>query len=342
MAMSDDGKLDPDRMADKELQAAIDDPSNVIPLLPLKGNGGQKRKLRLVLFRDIDPAPRKVYVVNNTFGVGEVSCIFGAPGAGKSILAVDWGLHVAADMEWFGRKVRRGAVLYVAAERAKLVERRCAAFKKHYCLTDLPFVIVSGQIDLRSSRETVDEVMEWAKEVEAEFGLSVVLIVVDTVSRALNGGDENSPKDMGLLIANITALQEASTAHIGLVHHNPIGELRLRGHSSLLGALDTTISVEKVGDTRYAKIEKDNDGNEDGAFHFKLESVHLFTDEDGNETHAPVVKPLEGRPANPTGRRRLSDRDQLALNALADLCADGTPSPASWDLPRGVLTVSIE
>jgi len=42
------------------------------------------------------------------------STLYGEPGSGKSVLAGDIGLHVAAGMAWHDRKVRRSAVLCVA------------------------------------------------------------------------------------------------------------------------------------------------------------------------------------------------------------------------------------
>ena len=51
---------------------------------------------------------------------------------------------------------------------------------------------------------------------------------------------------MGALILNATRIQ-ATGAHIQWVHHVPVdGALRLRGHGSLTGALDTTMGVEKL------------------------------------------------------------------------------------------------
>jgi hypothetical protein len=42
-----------------------------------------------------------------------------------------------------------------------------------------------------------EHIAEIVRQVEEDTGEIVVLIVIDTLSRALCGGDENSPKDMG-------------------------------------------------------------------------------------------------------------------------------------------------
>ena len=62
--------------------------------------------------------------------------------------------HVAAGLPWFGRRVSQGAVLYIAAERAALVERRMAALRLHHGIADpAAGIIVAKTIDLRSNRK---------------------------------------------------------------------------------------------------------------------------------------------------------------------------------------------
>jgi RecA-family ATPase len=201
---------------------------------------------RFTLFAELEATSTKSWLVHNLLGDGDASVAYGKPGDGKSVLAEDLALHVAAGRPWHGRKVKQGAVVFVALERRKLVERRAIAFREKHGLHDLPFAIVGGVHDLRHP-STVATLVEIVKEVETETGQKVVLIVIDTISRALCGGDENSPKDMGAIVAATSLLQTKTAAHILWVHHVPLdGGDRLRGHGALLGAMDTTISVVKA------------------------------------------------------------------------------------------------
>src|SRR5262249_17047340 len=146
---------------------------------------------------------------------------------------------------WHGRPVRGGAVLYVALERRKLVERRAIAFREKHGLADLPFAIAGGVHDFRDPA-TVAHFVEVAKQLEQETGEHLVLMQIDTLSRALAGGDENSPKDMGAIVNATARLQEGTGAHVQWIHHMPMdGGERLRGHGALLGALDVTLHVDK-------------------------------------------------------------------------------------------------
>jgi hypothetical protein len=63
------------------------------------------------LFDDIEHEPRKKCLVNGLLGDGELSCTFGAPSAGKSLLVGDRNWHIADGRPWFDRRVERRAVL---------------------------------------------------------------------------------------------------------------------------------------------------------------------------------------------------------------------------------------
>ncbi len=304
------------------------------------------RGLAFKVFADIELSPRKSWLVAGMFGAGEMSCIYAGPGSGKSILATDMAAHVAAGWEWFSRRVQRSAVLYVAAERARLVERRLAAFRTYHKVDVLPLAVVSGCVDLRSSDAHAREIVDHAKQLREMYGLEVGLVVVDTVSRVLAGGDENSPKDMGALVGFLSQIQENTGAHVLLIHHTPQdGNARMRGHGALLGAVDTSIAIEKAGSSRTATVVKNNDGEDGACITFALESIILAIDpETGEQTTAPVVKPaIASGDIKQTQTTRLPPSAKIALRALHDAIDDhGEIPPASNYIPAGVKCVTLD
>jgi hypothetical protein len=304
----------------------------------------QDRKRRFVLYRELATSSTKAWLVKKLLGDCEVSAIYGQPGSGKSVLVEDMALHIAAGRPWHGRAVKQGAVAFIALERRQLVERRAIAFREYHGIADLPFAIIGGVYDFRDAR-TVAAILEIIRLVEAETREKVVLVVIDTIARALAGGDENSSKDMGALVAATAQLQEQTKASVLLVHHVPIDAAeRLRGHGSLLGAMDTTICVEKTEDLRLATVNKANDAEEGQRIAFTLESVTIGQDADGVETTAPVV--IEADPATaPTHKssRKLSARQTMAMTALAEtVLSGGKPAPADFELPQGIKVVAQE
>jgi hypothetical protein len=238
---------------------------------------------------------------------------------------------------WFGHHVKGGGVLYVAAERAALVERRFAAFRLHHGLPHLPLGIISGTVDLRSSSACATEIVELA----AGLPDAARLIVIDTVSRALAGGDENAPRDMGQFLRNVELLQ-STLAHVLLLHHIPAdGAQRPRGHGSLLGACDTTFRIDQSGSVRIISIDKSNDAAEGGRVPFTLKSVELHREENV-VTVAPVVVRFDGPAPIPERKRKLSNKQALALEALHCLCIEqGQKLPSSYGLPPNLQAVQV-
>jgi RecA-family ATPase len=135
---------------------------------------------------------------------GALSVFYGDSNAGKTFVALDAVFAVATGQAWNGRRTKQGLVIYVAAEGGKKIRRRLAALAKRYeetCGDAAPtplFAIIRYPIDLRSSDADLDELLANIKEAERATGHLCVWVVVDTLSRAMAGGDENSSVDMGL------------------------------------------------------------------------------------------------------------------------------------------------
>jgi AAA domain len=163
----------------------------------------------------------------------------------------------------------------------------------------------------------------------------------------LAGGDENAPRDMGALVANLAHVQEATGAHVLVIHHVPQGQLRLRGHGSLLGSMDTTVSLEKSSTGSVtATIDKNNDGPEGQTFAFRLKAIELYRDlEIGDVITAPVVIPTEDVPQRMGSRRKpLSAKSERARRALAGLACGtlGSGPPDEWGLPAAINIVPTD
>ena len=170
----------------------------------------------------------------------------------------------------------------------------------------------------------------------------MVLIVIDTISRALCGGDENSSKDMGAIVYATSVLQERTGAHIQWLHHVPLdGGERMRGHGALLGALDTTVHVAKADTVRTATVVKANDAEEGAQIAFTLESVVIARDHDQQETTAPLVVSCEYAPRQAAKSGKLPKAAQTALRALTEAILEQGSILASTHIPPATKVVSV-
>jgi RecA-family ATPase len=164
-------------------------------------------------------------LIEDLLDEGAMSVIYGDSGSGKTFVALDMGFHVGAGLDWNGKKVTRGLVVYVAAEGGRRIKRRIAALKKRYReefgehAVEPLFALVRYQIDLRSSDADLNSLVALVRDAEKETGEKCVWLIVDTLSRAMAGGDENSPVDMGRIVASADRFRAETAAHFTYVHH---------------------------------------------------------------------------------------------------------------------------
>jgi hypothetical protein len=312
------------------------------------GNGNARENagpFPFTMAKDITLEPKE-FLIDGFLGRDEVSAWYGPPDAGKSTVLIHAACCVAAGLEFCGQRVRQGPVLYVAAERGAIARRRIKAWCKEHGLEDIPLAVVDQAIDLRTSKIDVERIIATARELETVCGQRVVWIIFDTLNRILAGGDENSSKDMGAVIASIDHIHRATRAHISFIHHVPVDRVdRMRGHGSALGAMDTTVRVIKQHGIVQIETDVAKDLVDKPCFTFTFKSVVLLTDRETKvETTAPVMVEIkgDGKPM-PRPHAKLPKAAKIALRALREAIDElGQVPPASNHIPANLRVVSFD
>jgi hypothetical protein len=252
------------------------------------------------------------------------------------------GLCLAAGSDFFGRRVRRVGVVYVAAEAGRGIANRIAAAKHEIEFPEtMPFAAITSPLDLCSDTADLEKLIAAIRN--ADIGLPVELLVIDTLSRVMAGANENAPDDMGALVRNIDRIRADSGAAVVLVHHSGKDMARgARGHSLLRAACDTEIEVSRDDASKIstARVTKQRDYATDGSFSFTLRQIELGIDADGDAITACVVEEAEVQ--NKTAKSaRLSPAQGRALQLLATAIDEaGEVPPASNYIPSGVRCVT--
>lgn len=252
-----------------------------------------------------------------------LAVIYGQPGSGKSFMALDMVAAIARGVTWHGRRVRKGRVVYVAAEGAGGFASRMKAYALAHTLEELDIGVIADTPNFYAATDNkaiAERVREWE-------GADV--IVIDTLSASSAGADENTGKDMNLIVGRMNKLQAATGALVVLVHHSGKDESKgARGWSGLKAAVDVEIEVSRPDDGepgRVARITKQKDGESGAAFGFELEMVELGFDEDGDPIRSCVVKTTDQIPtkrAKTAGvaaeRRPRGQWKQMALHLVKE------------------------
>ncbi len=233
-------------------------------------------------------------LIKGVIPAGAFALVFGPPGSGKSFLAADLAAHVAAGLDWRGHRVRGGPATYVAAEAGGAILGRFIAAREHVLPESFegtwPLAVMTRGPDLLNMVQ-VEALIEELAAIAGAAGAPLGLVVVDTLSRSIQGADENSSEAMSLVVGAVDRLREATGAAVMLVHHSGKDSTRgARGHSSLLAACDVAISV----DEKVATVVKSRDGRTGDVYAFDLRQVELGRDADGDAVTTCIVEHVEG------------------------------------------------
>jgi len=282
--------------------------------------------LPFTLFADVEPALDVGDFVEGLLTTSSLAVVYGEPGSGKTFWVLDICLHVAAGLTWQGRAVEQGVVFYLALEGGAGIRNRIAAARQELGLPDsTALVLIQQPVDMCHSDTDQVRIVNTVAAISAQLGLPVRLIVIDTLARAMAGGNENSPEDMGALVATADAVRHATGACVLYIHHSGKDVARgTRGHSSLKGATDTEIEVTRADDgSSIATVTRQRDLDTDGRFAFRLKSVALGDNARGKPVTSCVVEAAEPQPVPPR-MAVLTNHEKVALKTLDQaLKADG-------------------
>lgn len=265
----------------------------------------RNRYLPVEWFRDIVAVLLANDFVGGVLAEGSAAVVYGESNSGKSFWTLDLALHVASGKPWNGRRVTQGGVLYVVMEGERGFRNRVAAWRDHMAAhnDEVMFAAVPVALNLRDATDA-EILIKTAKEAADHWGQPVRLIVIDTVSRALAGGDENSPVDMGDLVRSVDTIRKETGACVLLIHHSgKDGSKGARGHSLLRAAVDSEIEIKATEDgTATATITKQRDLEKGGQFGFRLDRVTLGQNQYGEDVTTAVVMPIEATAKTATAK----------------------------------------
>jgi len=204
--------------------------------------------------------------------------------------------------------------------------------------------VIATQINLLDPNADRLELVSAIREASSQLSVPIVMTVVDTVSRAFAGGEENSSEDMGAFVRNIDSIRDLTQSHVMGVHHSGKDATRgARGHSLLRAATDHELEVlfDETTGIRELTIRKQRDMPAGGSFSFRLKSVTVGESPDGKEVTSCVVEAVGD--SLPKPRPKLPESAYMALTKLDDLLArEGTPAPSSNHIPQNVTVTFLE
>ena len=184
----------------------------------LNNQNGAGDRFRFLVADDLMDLPQQEWLVRGIVPKGALVGFVSPPERYKTFTVIDLILSVANGGEWLGRyETLQGPAILVLAEGSYGLSKRVAAWAGYRGIEPAGHFVTEA-VPLMDAKVTQTFIQEVNQEVEKP-----ALIVFDTLARCMVGGDENSARDMGLVIANADCVREATGATVILVHHTTKG-----------------------------------------------------------------------------------------------------------------------
>lgn len=273
-------------------------------------------KYKVLPFAEFLKREQPSWLIKDVIPQANLGVVFGASGAGKTFMVLDLCASIAQGVDWCGHKSVHGRVVYICAEGQGGFVRRCQAYAQYHGLDPevIDILVIPNAPDLRDEKSTIS-LARAIKKVSP-----VALIVIDTLAASTQGCDENSSRDMGVVLGHCRKLSEKLKCLVILVHHSGKDQTQgARGWSGLRAAVDFEAEVIRNGESRALRISKQKDGEDGLTFGFELQPVVIGVDEDGLDITSCVVEHKQGGADHVREKtRRLGRNETLILESVKD------------------------
>ena len=247
------------------------------------------------------------FIMHPIYHASEVTLISADPKAGKTLISQTLAMHIAAGLD-FDEKLtvsERRPVLYFALESQSAIRKRLMAWKKYHDPSNtlyvdentFPFFTSEDGMNLldESARINLVEKIKaadtwWQNKGEKELGV----VVIDTLTKAMPGGDQNSVEDTSAVFDIIAKIKDAGIkAAVVIIHHNTKNSGSPRGSSNIQAEPDTLLTVTKNEDTGNLEMRvlMARSIEDDQTFRFTIVTESLGTSTQGYLITAPVLLP---------------------------------------------------
>lgn len=250
---------------------------------------GTPPRFRVLTYEEFVRLPESDWLIRDVLRQGELAMLYGRSGSGKTFVALDIALRVAAGLPWWGRRVTQGPAVYVAAESLHGVRRRTQAWARRQTAEvqqalQRNFLVVADAPQLL--RGDGDALAQQLKTLLSPPRL----IVLDTLARCIVGVEENSAKEVGEILACSDGFRKATGATLLLVHHTGKSGEDERGSSALRAASDTMLFTSQDAGEIVVTCAKQKDAEPFAELRLELERVDLGQDGEGQPIRTCVLR----------------------------------------------------
>jgi len=278
----------------------------------------QERKPLLVDVGEIVQQPPAVsWLIRDWLPTGIFAVLFGPSGKGKSFLVLDMLACIATGIDFHGHKTAPGIAAYFCAEGFAGIGKRLAAWQirneqqlagRMFASASIPPLLDGGAARIIEELGRLPDVPK--------------VIALDTVSRALGGGNENDSQDMAAFVSACDAIRAAAPGSTLIaIHHTGWSDpSRARGSSVLRAAVDVEMACNRDDHgVVWLSCTKAKDAEEPAKRGFTLEKITLpWVDDEGEPVTSAILVGMSdaAQAILAASTKQLGDAQKICLSVL--------------------------
>jgi archaellum biogenesis ATPase FlaH len=285
-----------------------------------------KLQFRLLSAAHLVAKPVKIeWLLEGIIEKRSLNLLFGEPGTGKSLFALDWAFCIANGIGWHGCRTEQTGVVIIAGEGHSGIARRLKALERKYQIEIPVRLAISEQPAQLLNTKNAQLVADSIQAICPNPGL----VIIDTLHRNMDG-DENSSQDIGRFINNLDRFIRPLDAAVLIVHHSGHSDKqRGRGSSSIRAAMDGEFSASKKNGSIILSCHKAKDFEVFKPLQFSLKRTNLDWADDDGKPQTSVYLEYEGVMNTTSKKQKLSSREEAIFNTLNEAIADHGVEPTS-------------
>ncbi|WP_316233393.1 AAA family ATPase [Bradyrhizobium sp. SZCCHNPS2010] len=240
------------------------------------------------------------YLIKGILPLYGVALLAGQYSSGKTFVALDLALSLIHGVSFLGRNTKPGAVLWLAAEGAGILEQRLEAarlakFKADINAPQFPFLWTEPDPAKDTDAVLADlsiKIREAKNECETQHpGHPLRLVVIDTLAAYFALKDENDNAEVGGFMARLGKIARDMQTLVMPIHHmGKSADGGIRGASAFGAGADAALAVlasinpqtGEVDGPRTISLAKTRNGNPGPLTSFTIGQVVIGIDNDGD------------------------------------------------------------